>query len=246
MTTHAVVVGGTRGLGRVVVERFLARGCSVSVVSRQQPADFPERSNLRHFAADLERSESFAGLWRQVAEAGGPIRYLVLSQRFRGQGDPWAGEIQVGLTASRDLIEGFADHFIDSGDRAIAAVSSVYAEFVGSSQPVGYHVVKGGLNAMVRNYAVTLGRRGIRINAIMPLTYLKRESRAYYEQNDKLLDSYRRLVPLGRLGTAEECADALDFLCSERASFINGQSLLIDGGVSTIAQEEVAKLFTQR
>ncbi|WP_315747679.1 MULTISPECIES: SDR family oxidoreductase [unclassified Bradyrhizobium] len=243
MTPHAVVVGGTRGLGRVVVERFLARGCAVSVVSRQRPADFPDQAGLRHFPADLERSEGFAGLWDRVAEAGGPIRYLVLSQRFRGQGDPWAGEIQVGLTASRDLIEGFARHFADAGDRGIGVVSSVYAEFVGSSQPVGYHVVKGGLNAMVRHYAATLGRRGIRVNAIMPLTYLKRESRVFYEQNEKLMDTYRRLVPLGRLGTAEECADALDFLCSERASFINGQSLFLDGGVSKVWQEEVAKSF---
>src|SRR4051794_33915322 len=148
MTTHAVVVGGTRGLGRVVVERFLARGCTVSVVSRQRPADFPERADLLHFSADLEHSDSFGGIWRQIAEAGGPVRYLVLSQRFRGQGDPWAGEIQVGLTASRDLIEGFSGHFAGDGDRAIGVVSSVYAEFVGSSQPVGYHAVKGGLNAM--------------------------------------------------------------------------------------------------
>ncbi|WP_315813009.1 SDR family oxidoreductase [Bradyrhizobium sp. SZCCHNR2028] len=243
MTSHAVVVGGTRGLGRVVVERFLARGCAVSVVSRQRPADFPDQPGLKHFSADLERSESFAGLWGEIAEASGPVRYLVLSQRFRGQGDPWAGEIQVGLTASRDLIEGFSGHFADDGDRAIGVVSSVYAEFVGSSQPVGYHVVKGGLNAMVRHYAATLGRRGIRVNAIMPLTYLKRESRVFYEQNEKLMETYRKLVPLGRLGTAEECADALDFLCSPRASFINGQSLFLDGGVSTVWQEEVAKSF---
>ncbi|KAE9737318.1 SDR family oxidoreductase, partial [Escherichia coli] len=100
-----------------------------------------------------------------------------------------------------------------------------------------------GLNAMVRHYAATLGRQGIRVNAIMPLTYLKRESRVFYEQNERLMDTYRRLVPLGRLGTAEECADALDFLCSERASFINGQSLFLDGGVSTVWQEEVAKSF---
>ena len=240
---HAVVVGGTRGLGRVVVERFLARGCAVSVVSRQRPADFPEQAGLRHFPADLERAEGFAGLWSRIAEAGGPVNYLVLSQRFRGQGDPWAGEIQVGLTASRDLIEGFAAHFAATGDRAIGIVSSVYAEFVGSSQPVGYHVVKGGLNAMVRHYAATLGRRGIRVNAIMPLTYLKQESRAFYEKNEKLMDTYRRLVPLGRLGTAEESADALDFLCSERASFINGQCLFLDGGVSVVWPEEVAKTF---
>jgi len=243
MTDHAVVVGGTRGLGRVVVERILARGCTVSVVSRQRPADFPERADLRHFPADLESSDGLAGVWSRIAEAGGPIRYLVLSQRFRGQGDPWTGEIQVGLTASRDLIDGFSDYFTDDGDRGIGVVSSVYAEFVGSSQPVGYHVVKGGLNAMVRHYAATLGRRGIRVNAIMPLTYLKRESRVFYEQNEKLMDVYRRLVPLGRLGTADESADALDFLCSARASFITGQCLFLDGGVSTVWQEEVAKSF---
>jgi len=243
MTTHAVVVGGTRGLGRVVVERFLTRGCAVSVVSRQRPVDFPEQAGLRHFPADLENSEGYSGLWDRVADAGGPVNYVVLSQRFRGQGDPWAGEIQVGLTASRDLIEGFCGHFAATGDRAIGVVSSVYAEFVGSSQPVGYHMVKGGLNAMVRHYAATLGRRGIRVNAIMPLTYLKQESRTFYEQNEKLMDIYRRLVPLGRLGTAEESADALDFLCSERSSFINGQCLFLDGGVSVVWQEEVAKAF---
>jgi NAD(P)-dependent dehydrogenase (short-subunit alcohol dehydrogenase family) len=240
---HAVVIGGTRGLGRAVVERFLARGDSVSVVSRQPPADLSDQPHLRHFAADLERAEGLADLCSRIAEAGGPLSYLVLSQRFRGQGDPWAGEIQVGLTASRDLIEGFAAHFAEAGDRAIGVVSSVYAEFVGSSQPVGYHVVKGGLNAMVRHYAATLGRRGIRVNAILPLTYLKRESRAFYETNETLMDTYRRLVPLGRLGTAEESADALDFLCSERASFINGQCLFLDGGVSVVWPEEVAKTF---
>jgi NAD(P)-dependent dehydrogenase (short-subunit alcohol dehydrogenase family) len=241
---HAVVVGGTRGLGRIVVERLLARGCSVSVVSRRKPADFPDDARLRHFAADLENSAGLKGLCTQIRDAGGPISYLVLSQRFRGEGDPWAGEIQVGLTASRDLIEGFTPHFTETGDRAIGVVSSVYAEFVGNSQPVGYHAVKGGLNAMVRHYAATLGRKGIRVNAIMPLTYLKPESRAFYESNEKLMDVYRRLVPLGRLGTAGESADALDFLCSERASFINGQCLFLDGGVSVVWQEEVAKSFS--
>jgi NAD(P)-dependent dehydrogenase (short-subunit alcohol dehydrogenase family) len=241
---HAVVVGGTKGLGRIIVENFRARGCVVSVVSRSKPAEFAEGPRLRHFAADLEKSETLTGLPGQIQDALGPISYLVLSQRFRGEGDPWVGEIQVGLTASRDLVDGFAPHFAGHGDRAIGVISSVYAEFVGSSQPVGYHVVKGGLNAMVRHYAATLGRNGIRVNAIMPLTYLKPESRAFYEKNEKLMDVYRRLVPLGRIGTAEESAAAIDFLCSERASFINGQSLFLDGGVSVVWQEEVAKSFS--
>jgi len=240
---HAVVVGGTRGLGLVVVERFLARGFSVTVISRNPSPRHAGNANVRHLPADLERPESLDGIWTKACDASGPLCYLILCQRFRGAGDPWEGELRVGLTASKRLIEGFSDHFIADGDRAIGVVSSVYAQYVGSSQPVGYHIVKAGLNEMVRYYAATLGPRGIRVNAIMPLTYLKEDSRQFYQGNAGLMDLYRRLVPLRRMGTSDDSANALSFLCSEQASFINGQSLMIDGGVSVIWPEEVAKSF---
>lgn len=240
---HAVVVGGTRGLGLVVVDRFLARGCNVTVISRSPSARHARQVGVAHLVADLEREESYDGIWARARDSFGPISYLVLCQRFRGSGDPWEGELRVGLTASKQLIEGFAGHFADAGDRAIGVVSSVYAQYVGSSQPIGYHVVKAGLNEMVRYYAATLGQRGIRVNAIMPLTYLKAESRQFYEGNAGLMDLYRKLIPLQRMGTSDDSANALSFLCSEQASFINGQSLLIDGGVSVLWPEEVAKSF---
>lgn len=240
---HAVVAGGTKGLGRLVVQRFLARGFDVTVLSRKPADEHAGDRRIRHCAVDLARPESVAGLWTKACAEAGPVRYLALCQRFRGAGDPWAGEIEVGLNASRALIEGFGDHFCASGDRAIAVVSSVYACFVGGSQPVGYHVVKAGLNAMVRYYAWALGRRGIRSNAIMPLTYVKPESREFYRTNARLLDVYDRLVPLRRPGDAEDSANAVDFLCSDKAAFINGQSLFVDGGVSAVWPEEVAKSF---
>ena len=240
---HAVVVGGTRGLGLVVVERLLSRGFDVTIISRRPSPRHAGNSKVRHIAVDLEVVDSLDGVWTKACDYFGQICYLVLCQRFRGQGDPWEGEIQVGLTASRCLIEGFSDHFTSAGDRAIGVVSSVYAQFVGASQPVGYHVVKAGLNEMVRYYASTLGRRGIRVNAIMPLTYMKDESRQFYEGNASLMNVYERLVPLRRMGHVEDSANALNFLCSEQASFINGQSLLIDGGVSVVWPEEVAKNF---
>jgi NAD(P)-dependent dehydrogenase (short-subunit alcohol dehydrogenase family) len=242
---HAVVVGGTRGLGLVVVERLLSRGFDVTILSRNPSPRHAGNSRVHHMAIDLEAVDSLAGCWSRACDALGPISYLVLCQRFRGQGDPWDGEIKVGLTASKYLIEGFADQFTSAGDRAIGVVSSVYAQFVGGSQPVGYHVVKAGLNQMVRYYASTLGRRGIRVNAIMPLTYMKDESRHFYEENAGLVDIYERLVPLRRMGDAEDSANALNFLCSKEASFINGQSLFIDGGVSVVWPEEVAKHFAR-
>jgi NAD(P)-dependent dehydrogenase (short-subunit alcohol dehydrogenase family) len=240
---HAIVVGGTRGLGLVVVERLLSRGFDVTILSRNPSPRHAGNSKVHHIAVDLEAVDSLEGSWTRACDASGQISYLILCQRFRGQGDPWQGEIKVGLTASKCLIEGFANHFTSTGDRAIGVVSSVYAQFVGASQPVGYHVVKAGLNEMVRYYASTLGRRGIRVNAIMPLTYMKDESRQFYENNAGLMDVYERLVPLRRMGQAEDSANALNFLCSEQASFINGQSLFIDGGVSVVWPEEVAKSF---
>ena len=244
VTGQAVIVGGTKGLGREVAERFLARGHAVTVVSRQRPAALKNDPRLRHVAVDLETLRDASAVVIPAVSGAGPIQYLVFCQRYRGEGDPWQGEFQVSLTATRILVEGFSDHFVFEGDRAIGIVSSVYAEFVGGSQPIGYHVVKAGLNQLTRYYACELGRRGIRVNGIMPLTYIKDESRNFYNSKPELAELYNRLVPLGRMGESRDSADLLDFLCSERAAFINGQCIFVDGGVSAIWQEELAKRMT--
>jgi len=99
---------------------------------------------------------------------------------------------------------------------------------------------------MVRYYAYTLGRQGIRVNSVTPMTFQKPETRAYFEADERLGSFYEQLVPMRRMGTADDSANAISFLCSEQASFINGQSILIDGGVSAIWPEETAKTFSKR
>jgi NAD(P)-dependent dehydrogenase (short-subunit alcohol dehydrogenase family) len=235
---HVLIVGGTRGLGRVIVDRFLARGCAVTVLSRKPPSDI---GAVRHVAADLESLNDASAVVNETLGLGGALRYLVFCQRYRGEGDPWDGEIRVGLTATKLLVDGFTDHFVADGDRGIGIVGSVYANFVGSSQPVGYHVVKAGLNQLVRYYAWSLGHRGIRVNAIMPLTYAKPETRDYYRANERLMETYQQFVPLGRMGDAEDCAKVVDFLCSDGAAFVSGQSIFVDGGVSVVWPEEIAR-----
>ncbi len=238
---QVVVVGGTKGLGKVVVERFLARGYPVTVLSRKPPEQSGANPLLHHVSVDLETLKDPKVIVDQVITAAGPLRYLVFSQRYRGTEDPWLGELQVSLTATHLLAQAFADHFCAEGDKAIAVVSSVYADFVGGSQPAGYHVAKAGLNQLIKYYAWTMGQKGVRINGIMPLTYLKPESRDYYLSKPDLMDLYHRFVPLKRIGSAEDSANLLDFLCSDKAAFINGQSIFIDGGVSVIWPEELAK-----
>jgi NAD(P)-dependent dehydrogenase (short-subunit alcohol dehydrogenase family) len=239
---HVVVVGGSSGLGRVVARQFIDRGASVTVLSRNPPAAW-EGIAPRHRKVDLASltDATAAEIAAHTSAAGGPIRYLVFCQRYRGTGDIWNGELQVSLTATDMLLRAFADRFCPDGDRAVAAVSSVYAEFVGGSQPASYHVAKAGMNALVRHNAWVMGRRGVRVNAIMPLTYLKAESESHYRANELLLDAYRRFVPLGRMGEAEECANVISFLCSAKASFVNGQCIFVDGGVSVVWPEESAR-----
>lgn len=241
---QVVVVGGTKGLGKVVVDRFLARGHAVTVLSRQPPQETITNKQLQHVPLDLETLKDAQAVTEQVLAVAGPLRYLVFCQRYRGTQDPWVGEMQVSLTATHLLIQAFSEHFCREGDKAIGVVSSVYADFVGGSQPAGYHVAKAGLNQLIKYYAWVMGQKDVRINGIMPLTYLKAESRDYYLSNPELMKLYGRFVPLKRLGTSEDSANLLDFLCSDKASFINGQCIFIDGGVSVIWPEELAKSLT--
>lgn len=234
---QAVIVGGSRGLGKVIAERFIARGIPVTVISRNHPADLA----VHHVPVDLEVMTSADAVVEETVRLGGTVRYVVFCQRYRGSGDPWQGELQVSLTATRLLINALVGRFCDEGDRAVAVVSSVYAEFVGGSQPESYHVAKAGLNQLVKYNAWVLGRKGIRINAIMPLTYLKAESKQFYLNNEPLMALYREFVPLGSIGRAEDSANLLDFLCSEKAAFINGQAIFVDGGVSVVWPEELAR-----
>jgi NAD(P)-dependent dehydrogenase (short-subunit alcohol dehydrogenase family) len=235
---QVVIVGGTRGLGKVVAERFAEQHYAVTVVGRSTSSMSP---GIRTATCDLATLSEINALLAQV-QNGGPLRYLIFAQRLRAEGDTWEGEIQVGLTATKQLIEALLPFFSAADDRAITLVSSVYAQVVGSSQPLGYHVAKAGLNQLARYYAATLGPRGIRVNSVMPMTYLKSDAPAWKRS---LADSYHRFVPLGRMGTVTEVCDAIEFLSSNKASFISGQSLVIDGGTSCVWNEELALTFLQ-
>src|SRR5690606_26429615 len=104
-----------------------------------------------------------------------------------------------------------------------------------------YHVGKAGMNQMMRYYAVNLGRKGIRVNGVTPFTFLKEESKEFYLKNDALQDLYRRITPMQRMGTAEDSARLIAFLCSPVSGFINGQNIYVDGGLSLVWPETLAR-----
>jgi len=237
---HVLVVGGTRGSGRAVVRRFASLGAHVSVIGRREAPE-KERAlpNVKHYAVDLRQSAARRKAMREIFRDRKTLSHLILLQRFRGDGDAWADELEVSLTATKDLIEGLTERF--DKDAAIVVVGSVAGRYVASEQPVGYHAAKAALLQMVRYYAVSLGPKGIRVNSISPASVLKEESQDFYLKNKELLAFYRRIIPIGRIPAAEDIANVVAFLCSPEASAITGQDLVVDGGLSLRAHEALAR-----
>ncbi|HOW87238.1 MAG TPA: SDR family oxidoreductase [Candidatus Omnitrophota bacterium] len=239
---HTIVVGGTRGLGREVAKTLGIAGHRISVLGRKEP---PQKDGnilgAQYYQCDLADERSLKKKLDSLVKTQGKPSYIVFCQRYRGQGSDWQGELGVTLTATKTIIETLENKFTRSGDKGIVMVSSVFAERVGDGQPVGYHVCKAGLNQMMRFFAVKLGPKGIRVNAVTPFTFLKEESKEFYLKNKPLHDLYRRMIPLGRMATSEDSAKAVAFLCSSQASFISGQNLYIDGGLSLVWPETLAR-----
>ena len=242
---HAIVIGGTRGLGREIVKIFSAVGHTVSVIGRRSPEDSDRAIvGVKHWIDDLSPGGNVNELIDIISNERGPFNYLVFCQRYRGSGDNWDGEINVSLSLTKRFVEASLGHFDPNGDKSVVFVSSVFGDFVGEGQALSYHVAKAGINQMMRYYAVNLAHRGIRFNAITPFTFLKDESKEFYLKNKPLYDLYQKIVPLGRMATAGDCAQAISFLCSQQSSFINGQNIYVDGGLSLVWPETLARKIT--
>lgn len=242
---HTLVLGGTRGIGRAFVRVLVDEGQVVSVIGRRPASEKDEQlPGVHHWAVDLVDQSRLFDMLAEIIAKNGKLSSLVFFQRFRGDGDDWVGELETSLTATKNVIDYMVDNFDEAHDQSIVLVSSSAGYFIAGEQPLSYHVGKAGINQMVRYYAVTLGAKGIRINAVSSGTTLKEESKHFYLENEELHNLYKSIIPLGRMGTAEELANVIAFLCSGKASFITGQNIFVDGGVSLQWHESLARQLT--
>jgi NAD(P)-dependent dehydrogenase (short-subunit alcohol dehydrogenase family) len=239
---HSIIIGGTKGVGRELAGLFATARQHVTAVGRN-PAEFAAVSGgaIEGISGTAEDPDALLAALRRQVEKRGRVSSLVFLQRYRGNGDSWEGELAVSLTATKVLIEGLAPHFDTEGDRSICIVTSNAATLVSRNQTLAYHTAKAALTQMARYYAVRLGPERIRVNTVAPCAFAKTESAAYFADHPEMQVLYANITPLGRMGIAKEIATAIAFLCGRDASFITGQELTVDGGLSLMMQDSLAR-----
>jgi NAD(P)-dependent dehydrogenase (short-subunit alcohol dehydrogenase family) len=238
---HSIVFGGTRGIGRVLANSLCEKGQAVTVVGRSAPSPMAPLDAGAHIACDLSDPASLQDALEAIKGKRPAANYLVFCQRWRGQGDSWQGELNTSLYATKLAIESLSESFAPGEDASIVLVSSVVSRFVAVDQPLSYNLAKAAMVQLAQYFAVTLGPRQIRVNVVSPGATIKPESEKFYASNTGLQALYKEASPLGRLGTARDVANVIEFLCSPASSFVTGQNLFVDGGVSLQSQESVGR-----
>ena len=257
-TTSPVVVltGGGGLLGRAMVAALTADGCAVAVVDRD--VNLAEKAatlstapgRAQGYGCDVVDPKQLAQLHAAVRADLGEVDALICNAATKSDNffepfetfplDDWNYVLSVNLTAPMLCAQEFGPQMVARGKGAIINTLSIYGVvapdqriYEGSlyegraiNTPAIYSASKAGLWGLTKYLASYWGARGVRVNAVTP-------GGVFSGQNDTFERKYSARTMMGRMGEPHEIADAVTFLVSDKASYITGQNLIVDGGLTS-------------
>ncbi|MFJ9824718.1 SDR family oxidoreductase [Streptomyces sp. NPDC101160] len=247
----ALVTGGSSGIGLAAARLLAARGARVVCVSHTPPVE-ETGDAITHIRADVTDEASIAAAVGDTVRRHGGLDILVACagiQRYGTAADTttatWQQVMAVNVEGAFLAVKHALPALRNSGAGSIVLVSSVQA-FVTQKNVAAYTASKGALNALTRSIAVDEAAFNVRANTVCPGsvdTPMLRDAAAGFSDGTdegaaELVATWGRSHPLGRVARPDEVAEAIAFLASERASFITGIALPVDGGL--LAQVAVA------
>ncbi|MBC2875751.1 MULTISPECIES: 3-oxoacyl-[acyl-carrier-protein] reductase [Streptomyces] len=240
---HAVVTGGSRGIGRAVAVRLAADGYDISFCYRSggDTANETEKlireqgANVHHAPCDVADFDAAQTFLAQAAEALGPVHVLVNSAGIVRDNpmvlmaaEDWRAVIDTNLNGTFNFCRSAVFGFMKRKEGVIVNMSSI-AGVYGNATQTNYAASKAGIQGMSVSLAKELAPYGIRVNVVAPGFIETDMTEALPE---KARAGALKSIPLRRYGGAAEVADLVSFLVSDRASYITGEIVRIDGGIT--------------
>ncbi len=236
----ALVTGGSRGIGRAIAQKLHDAGAKVAIVARDEARAKGVAAELGAgviaVAADVADPAQVTAAVEQVEKGLGPVDILVNNAGVTRDGllvrmsdQDWDTVLDANLKGAFNMMKAVTRGMMKRRDGRIINISSVVG-ITGNPGQANYSASKAGLIGLTQSVARELASRNIRVNAVAPGfidTDMTRELND--EQRKKLLEQ----IPLARLGSGDDVANAVVFLASDQASYITGQVLVVDGGMVT-------------
>jgi NAD(P)-dependent dehydrogenase (short-subunit alcohol dehydrogenase family) len=233
-----LVTGGASGIGRACVERFVAAGARVAAVDIAAPADGGATADGLAIVADVNTEDGAQHAVETVCREFGSVEVLV--NNVGGMGPITARRFEELTAAEWDELVSFnlrptflvTRAVLHSAAReALRSIVNIGASLGERAAPhlSAYGAAKAAVSQLTRTLAVELGPEGVRVNCVAP--GFTSTPAAAQHVTDERRRATANSVPLGRVAIPDEMADAVVFLASDFASFVSGQTLVVDGGL---------------
>jgi NAD(P)-dependent dehydrogenase (short-subunit alcohol dehydrogenase family) len=236
----ALVTGAARGIGLATAKRFLADGWRVALLDIEAEllnsavAALADPGHTLALPCDVSDAKAVAGAMAAIERRFGRLDALVnnagvavFAPLLDTSDEDWKRVLEVNLTGPFLCTKAAAPLMREHGGGAIVNITSISAVRA-STLRSAYGTSKAGLAHLTKQLAVELASLGIRVNGVAPGPVETAMAKAVH--TPEIRADYHDAIPLNRYGLEEELAEAVFFLCSDRASYITGQILAVDGG----------------